>query len=144
MPPRQSIDVAVTSAEPSRLGGAELLRGTPVASFPDVRTSARGTEASMHAPFDGIFPIGFSVLSTGREGPLLREAMRVAIVILAIALFGYCIKVAWDVLGQLEGVRLVDCMRALQVVSVRDAVLCLVGYGVGKELLKAVLGTRRS
>ena len=30
------------------------------------------------------------------------------------------------------------------VVSVRDAVLCLVGYGVGKELLKAVLGTRRS
>jgi len=98
----------------------------------------------MHAPFDGIFPIGFSVLTEGRHGPLVRETARVAIVVGAVVLFGYCIKVAWDVLAQLEGVRLVDCMRALQVVSVRDAVLCLVGYGVGKELLKAVLGTRRS
>jgi len=38
-------------------------------------------------------------------------------------------------------VKLSDCRHALDVVSVRDAVLCFLGYRLGLELLRSV--TRR-
>jgi hypothetical protein len=42
---------------------------------------------------------------------------------------------------RLANVKLSDCRRALDVVSVRDAVLCFLGYRLGLELLRSV--TRR-
>jgi hypothetical protein len=35
-------------------------------------------------------------------------------------------------------VKLSDVKRALDVVSVRDAILCVVGVAIGRELLRAV------
>ena len=40
-------------------------------------------------------------------------------------------------------VSVADVAQALRVVTVRDAILCVVGYRIGRELLTAMLHTRR-
>ncbi|MCW5891747.1 MAG: hypothetical protein KIT14_14535 [bacterium] len=71
-----------------------------------------------------------------------RAAARVATTVGLLVLLGYCVSVAWNVLEQLAAVRLLDVSDALRVVSVRDALLCLVGYKIAKELLRALLAAR--
>ena len=78
-----------------------------------------------------------------RSGGYLRDVARGAVVIAALVMVVYCVETAWAVLGELRTVKLVDCSRALTVISVRDAVLCLVGWRLGTELLRAVVRTRR-
>jgi len=56
--------------------------------------------------------------------------------------FGYCMKTAWEVLQDLGRVSLADMAQALRVVSVRDAILCIVGMRVGRELVTALLQRR--
>ena len=73
----------------------------------------------------------------------LREVMRVLTVLGLVGVLAYCVHAAWTVLRQLEHVTLADMKHALDVVSVRDAVLCAVGYKVGTELMRAVVRTRR-
>lgn len=68
-------------------------------------------------------------------GHLARRALRVAAAAGLLVVFGYCAATAWNVLGDLARVSLADVAQALRVVSVRDAILCLVGYRVGRELL---------
>jgi len=65
-------------------------------------------------------------------------------VVALLSLLAYCLHAAWIVLRQLEHVTLTDFKHALDVVSVRDAVLCVVGYKVGTELLRAVVRSRRA
>jgi len=87
----------------------------------------------------------FGALAWDDAFPAAGRARRVSRLIAVIGLFGllaYCLHAAWTVLGELSTVKLADCRRALDVVSVRDAVLCLTGYRIGVELLRAV--TRKS
>ena len=46
-------------------------------------------------------------------------------------------------LQDLGRVSVADVAQALRVVSVRDAILCMVGYRIGRELLVTLLQTRR-
>jgi hypothetical protein len=71
----------------------------------------------------------------------VRDAARFTAVIGFLVVLGYCASIAWDVLRHLANVKLSDCRHALDVVSVRDAVLCFLGYRLGLELLRSV--TRR-
>jgi hypothetical protein len=59
-----------------------------------------------------------------------------------LVLFGYCLRTAWDVLQGLGRVSVADVAQALRVVSVRDAILCIVGYRIGRELLTTILSRR--
>ncbi len=59
-----------------------------------------------------------------------------------LVVFGYCLRTAWDVLQGLGRVSVADVAQALRVVSVRDAILCIVGYRIGRELLSALLSRR--
>ena len=68
--------------------------------------------------------------------------MRVLLVCAFLAIFAYSASRAWVVLGALDGVKLRDAGRILEVVSLRDAILSIVAYGLGKELVRA-LGRRR-
>ena len=74
----------------------------------------------------------------------LRRAIRVAAIGALLVVFGYCGYTAWGVLQGLSRVSLADMAQAFRVVSVRDAILCLVGYRVGRELVTALLQRRRS
>jgi len=78
------------------------------------------------------------------EGSALRDLGRTAVVVAFVVLLGYCLTTAWTVLGQLGRVKLADCRHALDVVSVRDTVLCVLGYRVGIELLRAATRRRPS
>jgi hypothetical protein len=80
----------------------------------------------------------------GLDGPLLRSLLRAVLVVGFVALLASCVATAWSVLGELSRVKLAHCSRALEVVSVRDAVLCGLGYVVGKALLRAVVRVSRS
>jgi hypothetical protein len=73
----------------------------------------------------------------------VRDCIRFAAVVGLLALFVYRMRTAWDVLGDLGHVKLMDCRSEMNVVSVRDAVLCVVGYRIGTELLRAVVRARR-
>ena len=72
-----------------------------------------------------------------------KEIARGVAVLALLALLVYCLHAVWIVLRQLEHVTLAEIKHALDVVSVRDAVLCVVGYRVGTELLRAVVRVRR-
>jgi hypothetical protein len=74
---------------------------------------------------------------------VVREIVRAVAVLGLLALLVYCLHAVWIVLRQLEHVQLAEIKHALDVVSVRDAVLCVVGYKVGTELLRAVVRARR-
>jgi hypothetical protein len=72
-----------------------------------------------------------------------RNALRWAATSATLVLFGYCLRTGWDVLQGLGRVSLADVTHALRMVSVRDAILCTIGYRIGRELLVAALQTRR-
>jgi hypothetical protein len=73
-----------------------------------------------------------------------KDAVRGVAVLALLALLAYCIHAAWTVLRQLEHVTLAEIKHALDIVSVRDAILCVVGYRVGTELVRAVVRVRRN
>ena len=75
-------------------------------------------------------------------GDWTRRAVRVLATAALLVVFGYCGFTAWGVLQGLARVSLADTAQALRVVSVRDAILCMVGYRVGRELLTALLQRR--
>jgi hypothetical protein len=79
-----------------------------------------------------------------RATAMVRDVTRAAVVVAFLVVLTYCLRTAWDVLGELSKVKLVDCKNALTVISVRDAVLCVVGYRIGAELLRAVVRARRT
>ena len=78
----------------------------------------------------------------GRD--LARRALRVATTALLLVAFAHCLRTAWDVLEDLGRVSVADVAQALRVVSVRDAILCMVGYRIGRELLTMAVQTRRA
>jgi hypothetical protein len=73
----------------------------------------------------------------------LKAVARVLALVGFLALFGYSLTRAWVVLGELGHVKLVDLRNVLEVVTVRDAILCVVGYRLGSDLLQAALRARR-
>ena len=73
----------------------------------------------------------------------VRDGARFVAVLGFLVILGYCGSIAWDVLRHLANVKLSDCRHALDVVSVRDAVLCFLGYRLGLELLRSVTRKRR-
>lgn len=79
----------------------------------------------------------FPIARTGR--PTTKNVARAAAVVALLVAFAYCIHTVWIVLGNLGTVKLVEARHALDVVSVRDAVLCFIGYRLGSELLRAVV-----
>src|SRR5262245_19611903 len=78
------------------------------------------------------------------EGSARRDLRRAAVGAALVVLRGYCLTTAWTVLGQLGMVKLADCRHAFDAVSVRDAVLCILGYKIGIEFLRAVTRRRSS
>src|SRR5262245_20147749 len=74
----------------------------------------------------------------------VRKVARNAFVLAALGLVAYAMVSAWHVIGDLRAVRLSDVAHALDSVSVGDAILCVVGYKVGAELLRAVTDRRRN
>ena len=85
----------------------------------------------------------FSALESPAATRIMRLAARWGTTLAFLGLFAYCARTAWGVLGQLGHVTLAEGLEAFRVVSVRDTILCLVGYQIGKELLAAVLRNRR-
>ena len=71
-----------------------------------------------------------------------RRVLRIAATAALLVVFGYCMRTAWGVLQDLGRVTLADTVQALRVVSVRDAILCIVGVRVGRELVSALLQRR--
>ena len=84
----------------------------------------------------------YIVVDPAPASDLMRRALRIASTAALVVVFGYCMKTAWDVLQDLARVSLADTAQALHVVSVRDAILCLVGLRVGRELVSALLQRR--
>jgi len=78
-----------------------------------------------------------------RAMAVIRECVRTTLVLALVVLLFYCVATAWSVLGQLGEVKLVDCRRALNLVSVRDVILCVLGYRIGTELVRAAIRFRR-
>ncbi len=85
---------------------------------------------------------GFTVAALGASHEWVRRIVRFSIVLGFLTLLVYCGRAAWQVLQELSVVRLADWQHALELVSVRDAVLCIVGYRLGRELLRAVTRPR--
>jgi hypothetical protein len=85
----------------------------------------------------------YIVVEPVRQRDLLRKTARAAATAGVLILFGYCLRTAWDVLQGLGRVSVADVAQSLRVVTVRDAILCMVGYRIGRELLTAMLQTRR-
>jgi hypothetical protein len=84
----------------------------------------------------------YIVLDPAPSSDLLRRTLRVTATAALLVVFGYCGYTAWGVLQGLGRVSLADMAQALRVVSVRDAILCMVGYRVGRELVTALLQRR--
>lgn len=80
------------------------------------------------------------------ERPLrafVREALGVAAAVALLALLVACAQTAWQVLQTLGQVKLSDASHALQIISVRDAVLCVVGYRVAVRLGQVIIRKHR-
>jgi hypothetical protein len=84
----------------------------------------------------------YIVVEPAAPSDLTRRVLRIASTAALVVVFGYCMKTAWDVLQDLGRVTLADMAQALRVVSVRDAILCIVGIRVGRELVTALLQRR--
>ena len=84
----------------------------------------------------------YIVVGPAHSSDFMRRALRVASTAALLVVFGYCMKTAWGVLQDLGRVSLADMAQALRVVSVRDAILCIVGMRVGRELVTALLQRR--
>ena len=89
------------------------------------------------------FEAAFSAPMLGASA-VTREIVRTVAVLALLAVLAYCVRSAWIVLRQLELVTLAVIKHALDVVSVRDAILCVIGYRIGTELLRALVRVRRS
>ena len=72
----------------------------------------------------------------------VRKYLRHALAVAALLVTAYCGRTGWYVLQDLQRIKLVELRHVLDVLTVGDVVLCLVGYSIGRELLRAVL--RRS
>lgn len=72
-----------------------------------------------------------------------KAIARALVVVGFVALFAYSLSRAWFVLGELGHVKLVELRNVLEVVTMRDAILCVVGYRLGSDLLNAALRARR-
>src|SRR5258705_8301942 len=84
----------------------------------------------------------YVVLEPAAARDALRSIVRVAATTALLVVFAYCVWTAWFVLQGLGRVSLADMAQGLRVVTVRDAILCLIGYRVGRELLTALLQRR--
>jgi len=84
----------------------------------------------------------YIVVDPAPASDFMRRALRIAGTAALLVVFGYCMKTAWGVLQDLGRVSLADTPQALRVVSVRDAILCIVGVRVGRELVTALLQRR--
>ncbi len=98
----------------------------------------------MHHTVDMSRSGGFVFSAWSPTGETLRKLGRGVIVAGALGLLAYSAVTAWHVLGELRTVRLSDCARALDSVSVGDAVLCIIGYKLGGELLRAIARASRA
>jgi len=81
------------------------------------------------------------------ETPLrtfVREALGVVGAVALLVLLVVCAQTAWQVLQMLGQVKLSDASHALQIISVRDAVLCVVGYRVAMRLVQVFIRSRRT
>jgi len=85
----------------------------------------------------------FVVIEPAGERNLMRAALRGGAMLGLLLAFAYCAETAWEVLGDLGRVSVADVTQALRVVSVRDAILCMVGWRIGRELLVALVQRRR-
>jgi hypothetical protein len=84
----------------------------------------------------------YVVLEPVAARDVLRGGIRALATAALLVVFAYCVWTAWDVLQGLGRVSLADMAQGLRVVSVRDAILCVIGYRVGRELLTALLQRR--
>ena len=75
---------------------------------------------------------------------LVRAAVRLATTLVSVVVCAYCLATAWDVLRDLGRVSLADAAQALRVVSVRDAILCTIGFRLARDLLTTLLETRKA
>jgi hypothetical protein len=69
----------------------------------------------------------------------VRRHLRRLLTLVALVITVYCARTGWWVLQDLQRIKLVELRHVLDVLSVGDVVLCLVGYGVGRELLRGAL-----
>ena len=82
-----------------------------------------------------------------RETPLrtlVREMLGVVAAVGLLVILVVCAQTGWQVLQTLGQVKLSDASHALQIISVRDAVLCVVGYRVAMRLVHVFVRSRRS
>jgi len=82
-----------------------------------------------------------------RETPLrtlVREMLGVVAAVGLLVILVVCAQTGWQVLQTLGQVKLSDASHALQIISVRDAVLCVVGYRVAMRLVHVFIRSRRS
>ena len=86
----------------------------------------------------------FTVVEAGSGRDPIRRAVRVPLTLGLLVAFAYCAHTAWHVLNGLSQISLADMAHTLHVVSVRDLILCAVGWRLGRELLVALLRGRRS
>lgn len=63
---------------------------------------------------------------------------RLGIALVAVVVVAFCTLTAWQVLIELRRIRLAEYRHVLDVLTVGDVILCLLGYGLGKELLRTV------
>jgi len=82
-----------------------------------------------------------------RETPLrtlVREMLGVVAAVGLLVILVVCAQTGWQVLQTLGQVKLSDASHALQIISVRDAVLCVVGYRVAMRLVHVFIRSRRT
>jgi hypothetical protein len=82
-----------------------------------------------------------------RETPLrtlVREMLGVVAAVGLLVILVVCAQTGWQVLQTLGQVKLSDASHALQIISVRDAVLCVVGYRVAMRLVHVFIRSRRN
>src|SRR5262249_5559310 len=72
----------------------------------------------------------------------LRKYLRHALTLVALLVTAFCARTGWYVLQDLQRIKLAELRHVPEVLTVGDVVLCLVGYSIGRELLRALL--RRS
>jgi len=81
-----------------------------------------------------------------RETPLrtlVREMLGVVAAVGLLVILVVCAQTGWQVLQTLGQVKLSDATHALSVISVRDAVLCVVGYRIAMRLVQVLIRNRR-
>ena len=87
-----------------------------------------------------------ATLELTNESPLrtlVREVLGVGAAVGLLVALVLCAQTAWQVLQVLGQVKLSDATHALSIISVRDAVLCVVGYRVAMRLVQVFIRNRR-